>query len=55
MYLVTKAVLETLTLEQLLKAKDAISELVKLDIQEIDVDVKLVINELISKKEQTHL
>ena len=55
MYGVTRAVVEALTLPELFKARDAIQILEDLDIRETDVDVKRLVRELISKREQTHI
>ena len=55
MYSVTKVVVELLSLPELFKARDAIKILQDLDIQEMDIDVRRLVRELISKKEQTHI
>ena len=53
MYQVTRIQIELLDLPDLLKAREAIEMLSNLDIREVDTDVRRLINELISKKEQT--
>jgi len=52
-YQITKINIEMLNLPDLLKARDAIETLGRLDIREVDTDVRRLVNELISKKEQT--
>jgi len=55
MFGVTHAAIEVLTLPELFKVRDAIQILEDLDIREADVDVKRLVRELISKREQTHI
>ena len=55
MYLVTRAAVEVLSLPELFKVRDAIKILEDLGLFETDVDVRRLVNELISKKEQTHI
>jgi hypothetical protein len=53
MYQVTRIKLELLTLNELFKVRDAIEQLMNLDIQEVDIDVRHHVNALISLKEQS--
>ena len=53
MYSVTKIKLEQMSLQELLKARDAIDILSNLAIDEVDIDVIYYVRELINKKEQT--
>jgi len=55
MFQITKIQLELLSLKDLFKVRDAISQLHNLDIREVDIDVADYVNLLINKKEQTQI
>ena len=55
MFQITKIQLELLSLKDLFKVRDAISQLHNLDIREVDIDVANYVNLLINKKEQTQI
>lgn len=52
MYQVTKAVLDTLSLPELFKVRDAIQVMTGLDVWEMNADVRQHVTELIAKREK---
>jgi len=54
MYKITEAYLQTLTLEELFKARDAMQILVNLGVREMDTDVRNLVDELIIKREEVN-
>lgn len=53
MYQVTRIVIELLSTPELFKARDAMKVLEDLDIHEMDVDTRRLVQALITKKENT--
>ena len=55
MYQITRIQIEVLSLPELFKVRDAMQIIVDLGVWEMDVDARRLVNELISKKQQTHI
>jgi len=54
MYKITEAYVQTLTLKELFKARDAMQILVNLGVREMDTDVRNLVDELIIKREEVN-